>query len=86
MPPAPWCRTSPSRWRSIVAEGGGNPLFLRELGRAARRESTQLPATIVAAVEQELGDLLRHRHGGCSARPPSAATRSTTTSRRRHAG
>ena len=43
--------------KRIVAEGGGNPLFLRELGRAARRESTQLPATIAAAVEQELADL-----------------------------
>src|SRR4051794_19024781 len=34
----------------VVGEAAGNPLFLRELGRLARRGETTLPATLTAAV------------------------------------
>jgi DNA-binding CsgD family transcriptional regulator len=41
----------------IAAEAGGNPLFLRELARAAGGPGDRLPATVAAAVQQELHDL-----------------------------
>ena len=41
----------------LADEAGGNPLFLRELGRAVTRGRAELPATIVAAIQQEVGDL-----------------------------
>ena len=40
----------------VIDDAGGNPLFLRELGRAARR-GPRLPATIAAALEQEVAEL-----------------------------
>ena len=41
----------------VVAEAAGNPLFLRELGRLARRGETDLPATLTAAVGLEVAPL-----------------------------
>src|SRR5919199_899041 len=41
----------------LADEAGGNPLFLRELGRAVARGSAELPATVAAAIQQELADL-----------------------------
>jgi DNA-binding NarL/FixJ family response regulator len=41
----------------IATEAAGNPLFLRELARAARGNQTTLPATIAAAIEQEVAAL-----------------------------
>ena len=41
----------------LAAEAGGNPLFLRELGRAVARGTAELPATIAAAIQQEVADL-----------------------------
>jgi DNA-binding CsgD family transcriptional regulator len=41
----------------IAAEAGGNPLFLRELARAVGRSGDGLPATIAAAIQEELRQL-----------------------------
>jgi DNA-binding CsgD family transcriptional regulator len=41
----------------IVDDAGGNPLFLLELARAARRSEDGLPATIAAAVAREVTEL-----------------------------
>jgi DNA-binding CsgD family transcriptional regulator len=41
----------------LVAEAAGNPLFLHELGRAAADPRRGVPATIVAAVQQEAAAL-----------------------------
>ena len=41
----------------LADEAGGNPLFLRELGRAVARGTAELPATIAAAIQQEVADL-----------------------------
>ena len=43
--------------RRVVREAGGNPLFLRELARAAGRSAGALPRTLVAAVGVELAGL-----------------------------
>ena len=43
----------PELRRRIVADAGGNPLFLRELARSGR----ELPASLVAAVAREVGAL-----------------------------
>jgi DNA-binding CsgD family transcriptional regulator len=41
----------------VIGEAGGNPLFLRELGRLARQGETALPATLTAAVGLEVAAL-----------------------------
>ena len=41
----------------ITREAGGNPLFLRELARAAQRSREGLPATIAAGVQREVDAL-----------------------------
>ena len=47
----------PAVRRRVASEAGGNPLFLRELARAAGRPGAALPRTLVAAVGVELGAL-----------------------------
>jgi DNA-binding CsgD family transcriptional regulator len=46
-----------ARAQRIVAEAGGNPLFLNELARVASEPGDGLPATIVAAVGREVAGL-----------------------------
>jgi predicted ATPase len=41
----------------VVSDAAGNPLFLRELGRLARRSETALPATLTAAVGLDVAAL-----------------------------
>lgn len=41
----------------MAAEAGGNPLFLRELGRLGAGPSSELPTTVLAAVRQEVAGL-----------------------------
>ncbi len=41
----------------MAREAGGNPLFLRELGRLGTEAATELPNTVLAAVRQEVADL-----------------------------
>ncbi len=43
----------------VVRDAGGNPLFLQELTRAARQPGDELPATLLAAVQLEVGTLPR---------------------------
>jgi predicted ATPase/DNA-binding NarL/FixJ family response regulator len=47
----------PAVRRRVAREAGGNPLFLRELARAAGRPGAALPRTLVAAVGGELAAL-----------------------------
>src|SRR4051812_47263355 len=47
----------PSVRRRVAREATGNPLFLRELARAAGRPGTTLPRTLVAAVGAEISGL-----------------------------
>ena len=41
----------------VVREAGGNPLFLRELARAARAGEDELPPTLAAALRRDLAEL-----------------------------
>jgi DNA-binding NarL/FixJ family response regulator len=41
----------------MAREAGGNPLFLRELGRLGADAAAELPSTVLAAVQQEVADL-----------------------------
>ena len=41
----------------LVWEAGGNPLFLREMARAASAPGREIPPTIVAAIQQEAAGL-----------------------------
>jgi DNA-binding CsgD family transcriptional regulator len=41
----------------LVRDAGGNPLFLEELARIARRPGAALPPTLIAAVQLEIGSL-----------------------------
>ncbi len=43
--------------RRVAHEAAGNPLFLRELARAARSPREDLPPTLMAAVQREVGAL-----------------------------
>ena len=47
----------PAVRRRVAREAGGNPLFLRELARAAGRPGAALPRTLLAAVGVELAAL-----------------------------
>ena len=43
--------------RRLQAEAGGNPLYLKELARVARDPDEELPPTLVATVQLEVGSL-----------------------------
>ncbi|HYC80361.1 MAG TPA: AAA family ATPase, partial [Solirubrobacterales bacterium] len=47
----------PSLRERMAREAGGNPLFLRELGRLGAGAAKELPSTVLAAVRQEVADL-----------------------------
>ena len=64
----------------LAREAAGNPLFLRELARAADRRTARCRRRCVAAVEQEVAALPARRRARCSRAPRSRATRSTRSS------
>lgn len=47
----------PALRERMAREAGGNPLFLRELGRLGTEAAAELPSTVLAAVRQEVADL-----------------------------
>ena len=47
----------PSLRERMAREAGGNPLFLRELGRLGAGAAAELPSTVLAAIRQEVADL-----------------------------